>query len=167
MDTIMETPQATPDIEKLRKQIRATPSVTPATGDFRYKPRVEVRGAANPWGASLAYMDLHYELRALNSAVSFSPESGDYKTIRIMFNKKGRERFPLHPGRYHISGEFWLIRNPSEKISVDLGEHNFPAHTSFEMIFDRELERAVLYEMELKRLNRAKKLRQERRKMIP
>jgi|GEM_PF-641964 len=148
----------TPDIEALRRRLYATPTPTPATPVhlFKYKLRIKIMGVETPWNDPLTHIDFNYMLRAFYGAITVTSEGVGHETVRFLKNRKSHEKFPLKPGRYQIMGEFWLLRNPQEKITVTFGVYDFSIQTNYLIELDEEFERALLYELELREIERQK-----------
>jgi len=149
---------ATPDIEVLRRRLYATSTPTPVAPAhlFQYKLHIKIKGVETRWDEPLTHIDFYYMLRAFYGAITVTSEDVGHESVRFVKNMKSHEQFPLKPGRYQIMGEFWLLRNPEEKITVTFGAYNFSIQTNYLIELDEEFERALLYEMELREIERQK-----------
>ena len=149
---------ATPNIELLRRRLNATPTPTPgAPGHlFQYKLSIKIKGVETPWDEPLTHIDFYYMLRAFYGAITVTSEDVGHESVRFLKNMKSHEQFPLKPGQYKITGEFWLLRNPEEKIIVKFGAYNFSIQTNYLIELDEEFERVLLYELELREIERQK-----------
>jgi len=149
---------ATPDIELLRRRLYATPTPTPVAPAhlFQYKLHIKIKGVETRWDEPLTHIDFYYMLRAFYGAITVTSEDVGHESVRFVKNMKSHEQFPLKPGRHQIMGEFWLLRNPEEKIIVTFGAYNFSIQTNYLIELDEEFERALLYELELREIERQK-----------
>jgi hypothetical protein len=149
---------ATPDIEVLRRRLYATPTPTPNAPAhlFKYKLPIKIKGVETRWDEPLTHIDFYYMLRAFYGAITVNSEDVGHESVRFLKNMKSHEQFPLKPGRYQIMGEFWLLRNPEEKITVTFGAYNFSIQTNYLIELNEEFERALLYELELREIERQK-----------
>ncbi|HOE63662.1 MAG TPA: hypothetical protein PKW18_10850 [Candidatus Sumerlaeota bacterium] len=140
-----------PDIETLRRQLHAPDSMTPApaSGYVKYELPLRIQNIENPWAENVARLDVNYLFRAFLGSIEIT-RMRDGETIRFLKNIRSHEFLTLEPGVYQIRGEFWLLRNPSEKIKGLFGEYTFAAQTSYLIEMDSQLEQALLYELELR-----------------
>lgn len=162
---ISEKPLApSPNIEALRRQLLASdpPTPTAVSGILKYELPLRIQNIENPWAENVVRLDVNYSFRAFLGSIEII-RLRDGETIRFLKNIRSHEYLTLEPGAYKIQGEFWLQRNPSEKIRGLFGEYTFAAQTSYLIEMDSQLEQALLYELELREAEKLKEMQEQDR----
>ncbi len=151
-----------PDIEELRRLLHTTPTPTPRSEIFSYPLKIELQGAENPWGDPLAIVVFNFRLRNFYAALWFDSLKDEKDSVHFLKNTSSRERFSLKAGDYKLGGEFWLPQRPRQRIRVAFGTHHFRNHQTYAITLNRDFERIITGELEVRNAERQKSLARQR-----
>jgi hypothetical protein len=153
-----------PDIEELREKLISTPTPTPVSGQFTYRLDVRTRGYQGPWAKEGAVVYFNYNIRTFNAILVIEDIEEKLAPVRFLKNTKSSETITLTGRRYRIHGEFWRRSNPLDKIKVSFGEYSIKNQNSYTINLDRKFEQDLLYELEVRNMEKIKKNKTNRRR---
>jgi hypothetical protein len=149
-------PTPIPDIEKLREQLHATPSPTPASGIVSFSIPVSVEKMNDKWNQLEADFVIDYQMKRLYSSLSLKGMDDNSEDVTVLKNSPSIESFPVKKGRYRITGTFWIPEAPDLEIKAVMGAVIVNNRMRYTMILDRDTEQDILYEMGLKNAEKLK-----------
>ena len=147
-----------PDVNQLRDKLRETPTPTPVGVEFNYELKPRERTPFTRLRKNLAVAVLDYRLVAFNMSLELrSADNEDAPPIRVLKNSDSKEKFTVEPGQYELFADFILRRSPGRKINAYLGTYKFHSGRAYEFRFRRDLEQSLLYQLEVRELDRKKR----------
>jgi len=159
---VSDTPTPLPDIGELRARMLASPTPFPRGDVFVYQLSIKEHRSASFNRVSPPEAVIDYQMRTFYGRIVLeSRELGE--TYRFLKNAPSRETISVLPGTYRIAGEFWRFMRPEERIKTSLGDVPFKDNMTYVISLDRNLEQALLYELELRNLEKKKKEAGKRR----